>query len=384
MPHTRRIHSTRPSLILLFGIGRSGTTWLGKIFDSHPDTLYRHEPDSRGTLNALPLFAAGPDAESYRDFLEDYIARLPAIRSEKVAASLPIFPKSYYSPKTLALRRLFAFGLKAAARVGGSMPAPDWTGFHRRRDITLVWKSIESLGRLGVIARIRPDARCLLIVRHPCGYAASVLHGEAKRKFESGTPTHEDWGIFDRLLALPKARELGLDLAQVRAMAPVERLALKWALYHEHALAHTEGLDNVLPVRYEDFCERPIEETRRAFQYCRLPWNPATERFIAHSTAQDNGDYYSVFKNPRVSADKWRDQLSSWEVSRILAIVGQFRAGSLYPSGNTPTLPPRLHGSQSDQPAPGATGHDPAQPDHTSTSTATGCPKNAVGLAVRP
>ena len=31
--------------ILLFGMPRSGTTWLGKIFDSHPQVLYRHEPD---------------------------------------------------------------------------------------------------------------------------------------------------------------------------------------------------------------------------------------------------------------------------------------------------------------------------------------------------
>ena len=31
--------------ILLFGAPRSGTSWLGRILDSHPDTLMRHEPD---------------------------------------------------------------------------------------------------------------------------------------------------------------------------------------------------------------------------------------------------------------------------------------------------------------------------------------------------
>ncbi len=31
--------------ILVVGAPRSGTTWLAKIIDSHPDVLYRHEPD---------------------------------------------------------------------------------------------------------------------------------------------------------------------------------------------------------------------------------------------------------------------------------------------------------------------------------------------------
>ena len=69
--------------VLLFGMPRSGTTWLGKIFDSHPDTLYRHEPDSRGTLNTLPMLPIESDVEKHRSFLLDYVAKLPAIRDEK-------------------------------------------------------------------------------------------------------------------------------------------------------------------------------------------------------------------------------------------------------------------------------------------------------------
>jgi hypothetical protein len=40
-------------LLLLFGMPRSGTTWLAKIIDSHPDIIYRHEPDSREKIDIL-------------------------------------------------------------------------------------------------------------------------------------------------------------------------------------------------------------------------------------------------------------------------------------------------------------------------------------------
>jgi hypothetical protein len=33
------------SVILVLGSPRAGTTWLAKIIDSHPNILYRHEPD---------------------------------------------------------------------------------------------------------------------------------------------------------------------------------------------------------------------------------------------------------------------------------------------------------------------------------------------------
>ncbi len=309
---------------------RSGTTWLGKIFDSHPDTLYRHEPDSRGTFDTLPLFVSGGCEERNLPFVNQYLDRLPAIRDEKISASLPIFAKNYYSAPALALRKGIVFGMKVASRVFGSLAVPDVVDLSKRSDYTLVWKSIESLGRLGMLARVRPDARCVIIFRHPCGYVASVLRGESKRKFEGGTPSSEDWGVFAMLANLPQAKERNLDLPAIKRMTAVERLALKWALYYEHVLAETEGLQNVIAVRYEDFCERPMEETRRAFQHCRLKWAPETESFISSSTSHTNSEYYSVFKNPMEAAWKWRKELSSDDVRQIQFLASGFRAGAWY------------------------------------------------------
>ena len=39
------VEALAATAILIVGAPRSGTTWLAKIFDSHPATLYRHEPD---------------------------------------------------------------------------------------------------------------------------------------------------------------------------------------------------------------------------------------------------------------------------------------------------------------------------------------------------
>ncbi len=320
---------TQP-LILLFGMPRSGTTWLGKIFDSHPDTLYRHEPDSHGTLNTLPLFVSVRDSERYRAFLETYAKHLPSIRDEKISASLPIFAKSYYAPYQLALRKMLVFGTKAASRFLGSLPVYDLVNISRHPQARVVWKSIESLGRLGVLSHIYSSARCVIIFRHPCGYVASVLRGETKHKFETSTPSSEDWGEYEMLLELAVAREKGLELQTVQSMTPVERLALKWALYYEHALAETDGMKNVLSVRYEDFCENPITETMKVFQHCGLSWSPNTERFIANSTSHENTEYYSVFKDPKASAWKWKKELTQLDIEQIMRIVSQFKSGEKY------------------------------------------------------
>jgi hypothetical protein len=47
-----RLVARRLPIFLVFGLPRSRTTWLGKIFDSQPDTLYRHEPNNHPRLAA--------------------------------------------------------------------------------------------------------------------------------------------------------------------------------------------------------------------------------------------------------------------------------------------------------------------------------------------
>src|SRR5699024_4556476 len=151
---------------LVFGMPRSGTTWVGKIFDSHPDTLYRHEPDSARRLS-LPLYVENADAPRYRDELRQFVGKLSRMRSPEVVGKQPLFRKNYQSAAQLYAYRASVLAAKAASRVYRHAPclyrptARDGTHAH------VVWKSIESPGRLGVCMEALSQAKAVYLMRHP-------------------------------------------------------------------------------------------------------------------------------------------------------------------------------------------------------------------------
>lgn len=318
------------NLIILMGMPRSGTSWLGKIFDSHPDTLYRHEPDSSQHIGGVPMFADIALTDQYRDAITDVVDRLRGAWRSNVAATLPVFPKSYYAYPQLALRKFSILATKIGARVLGELPVPEVVDLWRVSQLLPVWKSIESVGRLGVLCRSLPASRAILIIRHPCGYVASVLRGEAKGKFASSTPSDQDFGVYAKMMEIPQARSHGLTLDGIRRMQPVERLAWRWVLFNEKAMNDVAGLSNCSSVSYEDLCRDPITQAGKLFAFSGLKWNEQTETFIRQSTASNNASYYSIFKDPQKSANQWKTDLTAGDIERVLAVIRDTAPGRLY------------------------------------------------------
>ncbi len=311
--------------ILLFGMPRSGTTWVGKLFDSHPDTLYRHEPDSVRKLK-MPLFPEKLDTASYREELEGFVDALPKMRSPEVVGKQPLFPKSYQSAAGLAAYRASVLIAKAGSRACRHFPSvfrPTGKDCERTR---LVWKSIESQGRLGACIGALPHARAIHLMRHPCGYVASVLRGEAAGRFSDATPAAERLWVLKLLLATSSGTKHGIGLDELARLTPEERLAWRWVLMQEKTLTDIAECERALTVKYEDVCADPAGMTRRMFAFAGLEFHPQTERFVQASTGATHKAYYSVFKNPRAAADHWRSELPQPVIDRILAVV---RAGAL-------------------------------------------------------
>lgn len=320
---------TQNGMILVFGLPRSGTSWLGKIFDSHPDTLYRHEPDKDLRVAGVPLVFPVERMEECRDLLDAFLLRALANRSPGVTAKLPAFSKSYRSPARHLARTALSYLAKAVpGRLANRVRVPDLIDPGRPAP-RLVLKSINALGRAGALARLLPEARILLLLRHPCGQIASTLRGHAAHKFSVPLPS-EHYQILQMLVDTEQGQAHGLTLGDLRSMHPVERLAWRWILFVEKAIADTLGLANTRLVRYEDLCASPLDGIRELFGVTGLSWHRQTEDFIRESTREEDGQYFGLRKDPARSAGKWRQELEERDIVRIFRVLERSAAGRLY------------------------------------------------------
>jgi hypothetical protein len=289
-----------PSLILIFGMPRSGTTWLGKIFDSHPDTLYRHEPDKWHRCAEVPKVLPWALAEGRQAAVRGYLDEVLALRHVAVSGKPPVFPKSYYSPLTYGLRQATVLAARLGRRITRHLALPEFVDGARSR-VHLVWKSTNSVCRLGTFLRLLDGARAVHLVRHPCGQIASILRGNALGIPAMSRLPSEHRQVLQALVDSDPGRAHGLSFDELMEMPALERMTWMWVISTELALAETDRLNGCVTVTYEDLCRDPAGEVQALFEFCRLPWNEGTERFI--------------------QLQRWREQLEPDEIERILAIA---------------------------------------------------------------
>lgn len=317
----------RSAPILLVGLPRSGTTWVGKIFDSHPSTLYLHEPDTAVPIEEIPLVAPEGNAPIAPEQLDAIVTRTLSVRLSRVAGSLPRFPKDYRNPVADWMHRRLAIALKVYSRTFREANLPDLIDEHTNREVRVAWKSVLSVGRIGLIARLMPEIRVIHILRHPCGWMTSYGRGYKERWF---TSQRNDWRLLRLLETTPLARRRNLTLESFRAMSDLERDTWIWLLWNESGAAAAKGLPNVSSVIYEKLCAAPLDLSRQMFDFAGLDWNCQTETFIKRSIAAHRDGYYGVYRNPSISANKWRDRFSSEQLRLVESIMSCGSTGRMF------------------------------------------------------
>jgi len=308
MPVDPRYDMLAASAVLIAGAPRSGTSWLGKIFDSHPDVLYRFEPDWFDADEA--------DTDSAR--IRANMARWLRNRDPRAAGKRPFFPKSWQTPPARLLRASLIYAEAAATRIGlSAWPAPDLGDIVRARAVI---KSVRLSEGLGVFARAVPEGRVLLIVRHPCGQIGSLMRGTRDGRFELAEPGTDM--PFDEARTLAFAAGHGIDEGSFQRLPDAGKYAWSWREFNETALASIAHQANALVVVYEDLCARPMEEARRILEFAGLPWQAQTETFITRSTNYNGAaGYYAVLRNSVAAADRWRTEMHADDQAAVNTVV---------------------------------------------------------------
>lgn len=314
-------------VVLVLGAPRSGTSWIGKIFDSHPDVIYRHEPDLVVGSGNLPWICSREDADAYRAPAHAYVERLLQTATLKTNGPMPVFRKRFHGPARWMARAGIICLLRAAEqtdatrKMARSMRIPDLIS-PPAQPARAVVKSISSLGRVRLLARAVPGARIVLIIRDPRAQVASMMRGFSLSKFEKQLP-------IEAVLDMPHAKKYGLTMETLNALPMVEQLAWHWAILNEKAIRDLADIPNVRLLQYEKFASEPLEHTKELFGFAGLAWNRQTEKFIGRSRTSKVARYYSIYRSADDAMNRWRTELTEDQQKRIMAIMESTSLASL-------------------------------------------------------
>lgn len=315
--------------IFVFGLPRAGTTWLGKIFDSHPDTLFRHEPDAINSTNDFPFVIPSKDIEKYVDSARKYLIARVSDRQLRCVATTPFFRKSYRSEICDRLRNSM---IAVAKTLNSAMPAnierrvniPDMVS--KSSTVVNVIKSVDSTARLPLFARACPREKFLYIMRHPCGVVNSKIRGDSLGKIPPSV-AFRAWLDFDYAL------ENKLTEADLKSWSDLEIAAWGWILVNDLVIKASRNHSNINVINYDALCASPIEHCKSVFAWCDLEWHPQTEEYIHDCMSNDpgsNASYYSTQQNPATAANKWKKELTPDQIEIVMAICSKTSACDPY------------------------------------------------------
>ncbi|PWW36480.1 sulfotransferase family protein [Chromohalobacter israelensis] len=246
--------------IIVTGMPRSGTSWVGQIFNSHPRIRFRMEPlFSYELKNCI-------DTDSTCQEVENFIRRAWESKSEFMLQAERVSSKSYpefYKEKT------------------------DVLCFKTTRHHEMLQKYMECIDDIHIVA----------VVRNPCGAINSWIKS-GKEFSEKGCRVSQDW-LSGRCRKNDVGEYWGFN---------------DWLFTTKQILELSNNHENFHMVKFSDIVTDPVQETNAIFNKCGVEVAGQTLSFLKDCHKTHNQDPYSVFKNKFV-VDSWKSELPL-EISR--------------------------------------------------------------------
>lgn len=309
--------------LLVTGLPRTGTSWIGKMLEAGGDVVYINEP-----LNPRHPPGHSPGVLDAR-----VTHQYQYICADNEDAWLPAFRRTVelrYGFGRELRRNHGPYDLARMAKYGRSFTVGRWRGRRAMLDDPFAILAVPWLvRRLGV--------RAVVLVRHPAAVAGSYRA--------------LGWRVrFDGLLGQPELRRdlLGDAADELAAAADSDDELLKCALLWRTVYGVVDRVYRQLPGvtvrRYEDFADRPVEEFADLYAFLGLAFRDRAQRRIVAATS-GGGDQRDAHRwtlrfglsktafrpmDSRRAAGSYRQRLSEVDIARVLELTAPV-ADRFYP-----------------------------------------------------
>lgn len=297
-PNTRKslAQMKSGSPILVTGVPRSGTTWVGSML-SVSGMWYVHEPfkPSRGLWDETFTYLS-VNEQSDRD---STINSIDKIIKKILSGKYRYIAKNKWCDNWLMPLRLF--------------PQP----IHR----LLIKDPIACL--LSEYLTNKYQMQTIVLFRHPCGFVSSILRlgwpfCSLFQQFLDCETLMQDWLLQYRNL-----------IESVKSTEDIESAAILHGCLNTVLWGFCQRNKNMSSFIYEELCNSPIETFRQLFNELNLPYNEVVMQIHLDHCFNEEGrenDYHTheVKRKSRDMAYAWRYNLSIEQINRIKSIWEQF------------------------------------------------------------
>jgi hypothetical protein len=247
----------------IFGVPRSGTTWLSQIFNSHPDVALRFQPlFSYGHKGSLSEHSSAAEIRAFFDEIlctEDAFA----LMATEIQKNYPAFQKAV---------------------------TPTHIVFKETRYLHIIENVLTQCSEIKIIG----------IVRNPLAVLASWML--APKEFSPEWDIHSEWREAPSKNQNRAEEFFGFD---------------KWKETAEAFLRfQSQFPQQFLLIRYDELNKAPLDITKKIFDFCELEVSDQVQKFLVDSKSRHDPDPYSVFR-AKASDDGWRGVLPDEIVNQI-------------------------------------------------------------------
>lgn len=302
------------------GSGRSGTTFLGKLLDSSPDALYRHEPDFFLVNTNIPFLPNEKDYDIYVAEAKNYIEQLYVHGDAKTSAIEPFFTKNFRSRSRQILFSAIARSAKLVSKSGARLSVPDLVTPGAKPKYVI--KSVNSVCRVPLFSMADDSIRFIHIVRHPCAVIASLARGYRQGKMNKSL-------YLEDLFTMEKTHSYGLDYDYICSRSWEEQVAFQWMVHNDKVYCEMETNVNYMLVSYENLCRNISSLIRKIYAHAGLVWQDQSENYVESlaNLSDTNRGYFSVNRPILSSVEKWKSDIPKETISSVEGLIAQSSVG---------------------------------------------------------